>query len=71
MPIIVLLWQMCIFLAKNYYPHYKYVHLKVLNGKLRSEKAECAALQARFLYPDVFSEEKRFEEIKNALFEWK
>ena len=46
---------------------YEYVHLKVLNGKLRSEKAECAALQARFLYPDVFSEEKGFEEIKNAL----
>ena len=28
----------------------KYDLLKVLNGKLRSEKAECAALQARFLY---------------------
>ena len=57
------------FLLQISFPSCEYVHLKVLNGKLRSEKAECAALQARFLYPDVFSEEKRLEEIKNALFE--
>ena len=59
------------FLLQMSFPSCEYVqvHLKVLNGKLRSEKAECAALQARFLYPNVFSEEKRFEEIKNALFE--
>ena len=55
---------MCISFGKKLSSSDKYDLLKVLNGKLRSEKAECAALQARFLFPDVFSEEKRFEEIK-------
>ena len=38
------------FLLQMSFPSCEYVqvHLKVLNGKLRSEKAECAALQARF-----------------------
>ena len=43
-----LLWQMCISFGKKLSSSDKYDLLKVLNGKLRSEKAECAALQARF-----------------------